>query len=212
MLHYKYWKGDLKVATLFDVHPLKPRPRKPVKLLWAKPPRGLFKLNIDGTFKDAWGGLRGVIRDAQGSIVMVVGFCLPGTSALVAELLAAYHILDWCYTRGFTDLRVETDSLLLYRMVQSKKAHWLPHNMMVHVLSFLQDSRSELIHVWREQNQAADWVAKAALAEQQSFIWRPGEVNGKLRTLCNLESRVSPISAVDFRFVGPSCFVCRSKI
>ncbi|GAA0164661.1 hypothetical protein LIER_20247 [Lithospermum erythrorhizon] len=65
---------------------------------------------------------------------MVMGFCLPATFALDAELLAAYHILEWCYTRGFTNLRVETDSLLLCRIVQD-------------------------------------------------------EVNGKLRTLCNLESR-----------------------
>ncbi|GAA0162932.1 hypothetical protein LIER_18922 [Lithospermum erythrorhizon] len=66
---------DLEVAALFDVHPLKPRPKKPVKLMWVKLPRGILKLNIDGAFKDDWRGLGGIIRDDQGSIIMVVGFC-----------------------------------------------------------------------------------------------------------------------------------------
>ncbi|GAA0141640.1 hypothetical protein LIER_35427 [Lithospermum erythrorhizon] len=84
---------------------------------------------------------------------MVVGFCLPATSALDAELLTVN--IFWS---GVTT----------------------------------EVSRSELIHVLREQNQAADWVAKAALAKQRSFSWHPDEVDGKLPTLCNLESRGVP--------------------
>ncbi|GAA0159945.1 hypothetical protein LIER_16613 [Lithospermum erythrorhizon] len=57
MLHYKHWKEDLEVATLFDMHPLKPRPKKPMKLIWVKPQMGILKLNIDGAFKDSWGGV-----------------------------------------------------------------------------------------------------------------------------------------------------------
>ncbi|GAA0174627.1 hypothetical protein LIER_41756 [Lithospermum erythrorhizon] len=132
------------------------------------------------------------IVDAQGCIVMVVAFCLPASSALDAELLAAYHILKWCVIRGFTDLRVETDSLLLSQMLRIQKAHWLRHNMVVQVISLLQVCRSELTHVWREQNQAADWVAKVALSERRSFSWRSHEVDGKLRSLCALESRGVP--------------------
>ncbi|GAA0146460.1 hypothetical protein LIER_42910 [Lithospermum erythrorhizon] len=159
IMQFKHWKGDLGVAALFNVQPLKPRPRKPMKLLWINPPSGHYKLNIDGAFKDAWGGLGGIIRDAQGCIVMVVAFCLPASSALDSELLAAYHIIDWCVIRGFTDLRVETDSLLLSQMLHTGKAHWLRQNMVVQVNSFLQVSRSELTHIWREQNQAADYVS-----------------------------------------------------
>ncbi|GAA0151187.1 hypothetical protein LIER_09964 [Lithospermum erythrorhizon] len=73
MLHYKHWRGDLEVVALFDVHPLKPRPKKPMKLMWVKPPGGIVKLNIDGAFKDAW-----------------------GVSGVSFELIREY-----CYGRGF---------------------------------------------------------------------------------------------------------------
>ncbi|GAA0171535.1 hypothetical protein LIER_41177 [Lithospermum erythrorhizon] len=132
MINYKHWKGDLENSVL--------------------------KLNIDGAFKANFVGLRGIIRDGRGNIVIVVGFYVATNSPLNAELMDAHHILAWCYNRGFTYLRVKTDSLLLNKMVQGKKANWLSYNMVAKVHSLLKDSRLELIPIWLEQNQGVPYV------------------------------------------------------
>ncbi|GAA0184946.1 hypothetical protein LIER_32234 [Lithospermum erythrorhizon] len=71
----------------------------------------------------------------------------------------------------------------------------------------IQGSRSELIHVWREQNQAADWVAKTALADRQTFFWRPGEVDGRLERCAIWRAGVSPVSEAQEVFLCCSYFL-----
>ncbi|GAA0175836.1 hypothetical protein LIER_28934 [Lithospermum erythrorhizon] len=103
---------------------------------------------------------------------MVVGFYFPATSAMDSEF--SLVIIFW---NGVTQ---EVSRIFGWKLIPYFSTAWY------------KDSRLELIHVWREKNHVADWVAKTGLTEQQTFSWRPGEMNGRLRTLCNLESRGVP--------------------
>ncbi|GAA0173247.1 hypothetical protein LIER_26903 [Lithospermum erythrorhizon] len=127
MLHYKHWKGDLEVTVLFDVHPLKPSPKKPMKLMWVKPPRGILKLNIDGAFNDAWGGgalgvffvmLRGVLLWSWASVCLLpplwmmsfsllIIFCsgvTPEISRISGRKLILYFFTAWCKAKNVGNL------------------------------------------------------------------------------------------------------------
>ncbi|GAA0174551.1 hypothetical protein LIER_27922 [Lithospermum erythrorhizon] len=117
-----------------------PRPKPPLVVAWSKPGSGIYKVNIDGSFKNGEAGLGAIIRIEYGQMVYSLGFYMAADSSLEAELMATLEV-----------------------------------------------SRSELSHIWHEQNMAADVIAKHSLKERAQYVWRPGDTPDLIRALIQTE-------------------------
>ncbi|KAK4733524.1 hypothetical protein R3W88_007785 [Solanum pinnatisectum] len=95
--------------------PLKIIPRHMVPVAWHKPPEGVLKLNIDGSFEQNTtnGGTGGVIRDHFGKWITGFTCKIKAQNAHHAEILALLHGLNLATRLNLAHLQVETDSQVL---------------------------------------------------------------------------------------------------
>ncbi|KAA8538431.1 hypothetical protein F0562_028023 [Nyssa sinensis] len=89
---------------------------------WKGPMKGLYKLNIDGSWcaEQGVGSVGGVIRDWRGSVIggfgINLGFCC---SAVLVEILAFLHGISFAKDIGMLDVAIEYDCLSVLSAVTS---------------------------------------------------------------------------------------------
>ncbi|GAA0152030.1 hypothetical protein LIER_37404 [Lithospermum erythrorhizon] len=192
LLQYKHWKGDFNVAVAFGIKVYKPVQKRPYILSWHRPTQGNLKLNIDGSYKLGDAGLGGILRNCQGEFIGAVNFFCKATSPLHSEMLAALKVLQWCFDQGYQNLEVESDSLSLVQMIASQNYHWSTYNLMKEVTNLLLSTKSKITHIKREQNKAADMLAREAMNLKGSLIFLPHQIGKKIKGLIELERRGIP--------------------
>ncbi|EOY34748.1 Uncharacterized protein TCM_042328 [Theobroma cacao] len=179
------WKGDKQIAQEWGII-LQAESLAPPKVFsWHKPTTGEFKLNVDGSAKhshNAAGG--GILRDHAG--VMVFGFSenLGIQNSLQAELLALYRGLILCRDYNIRRLWIEMDAISVIRLLQGN--HRGPHAiryLMVSLRQLLSHFSFRFSHIFREGNQAADFLANRGHEHQnlQVFTVAQGKLRGMLR-------------------------------
>ncbi|MQL98975.1 hypothetical protein Taro_031690 [Colocasia esculenta] len=122
------WLKALKQNGDIHVHP---EIAAPIKVKWMHPPTGRLKHNVDGAFKltagSAGGG--GILRDHKGRCMLAFAMKYQGAvSALDAEARALRDSLKTCCNKGFLDIMVETDSLILMQIVTGELVTLKSHN------------------------------------------------------------------------------------
>ncbi|GAA0170998.1 hypothetical protein LIER_25139 [Lithospermum erythrorhizon] len=147
---------------------------------------------MDGAFKVSISGMGGIVRDHNGVLIAAVGFYDHVTTPLEAQIHAALKVLTWCIAKGYSQLMVETDSAMLAQMVRSKKAHRASINNIAHICHLVDSSGSTLSYIYREQNMAANWVAKEAMQGRSNRVWEPPDEPLRLRALLALECQGVP--------------------
>ncbi|EOY17514.1 Uncharacterized protein TCM_042330 [Theobroma cacao] len=186
------WKGDKQIAQewgiTFQAESLPP----PKVFPWHKPSIGEFKLNVDGSAKlsqNAAGG--GVLRDHAG--VMVFGFSenLGIQNSLQAELLALYRGLILCRDYNIRRLWIEMDAASVIRLLQGNQRG--PHAiryLLVSIRQLLSHFSFRLSHIFREGNQAADFLANRGHEHQSLQVVTVAQ--GKLRGMLRLDQTSLP--------------------
>ncbi|KAK4268336.1 hypothetical protein QN277_025008 [Acacia crassicarpa] len=132
---------------------------------WEAPPCGTCKINVDGSFitKSREAGIGGLIRNSNGQ--WIFGFSEPVKveTILHVELLAIKKGLELAWNKGCRNVICETDSKDSLKLI--KRASTNVH-MFRKVIGEIQKicerkwERVELVHVLREGNQCADYLAK----------------------------------------------------
>lgn len=140
--------------TLLHIENFKPRIN--IKCLrWSRPISGRFKLNTDGCSKgnpgSAVGG--GVLQDENGQMIMAYSEYYGECSNNVAEPKVILCGITWFMTNGFKDVDIESDSMLVVKMInEHTKVHF--HIMpIIHQINKLKRQGSyKFQHCYRETN------------------------------------------------------------
>ncbi|CAL9003150.1 unnamed protein product [Prunus brigantina] len=131
---------------------------------WEPPSAGVFKLNVDGSRKVAFGhiGVGGVLRDVSGDWCSGFAVNLGKGQILEAELWGLFFGLRMTVAKGFNNLIVEMDSAVAIQLVQQHDS------LTLHPLASLvsgcwqlmqQLENCSLHHIFREKNNVADRLA-----------------------------------------------------
>ncbi|GKV53477.1 hypothetical protein SLEP1_g59999 [Rubroshorea leprosula] len=152
----------LKINEYKQLHPvsLSAKTVSTVFVGWNPPPPGVVKLNTDGSAVTNPGnaGAGGIFRDDLGNWLLGFYRNIGYTSSLSAELWALRDGLKLAVDKGFSQLIVETDSMVAKTLIDS--AHSDSHSLGV----LIDDCRAmmsqvpsiQFRHVFREANNVAD--------------------------------------------------------
>ena len=129
------------------------------------PPGSTLKLNIDGSFIEDFGclGAGVVVRNHDGDWIADFSHYEAGGDALLAELRAIQIGLNFCSLKGYANIICESDCLEAVDLLIAGCDHSL-HTYAIdilHIKDALQENgNTTLVHVLREQNMCADFMAK----------------------------------------------------
>ncbi|MQM05951.1 hypothetical protein Taro_038767 [Colocasia esculenta] len=138
---------------------------KQTKLVRWIPPVVDFCLNVDGASKGNPGlcGGGGCIRDKHDNVLLAFSNYYGAGNSLIAEARALCVGLRLAHFVGVRLSAIYSDSsTLVQSMHQSKCPSWLIHRWWRSSRDLL-DNGSSLVHVFRETNQVADWLANHAI-------------------------------------------------
>ncbi|KAL2248683.1 UNVERIFIED_CONTAM: hypothetical protein Sindi_2342000 [Sesamum indicum] len=172
------WKGDLHrvLAMGFCIRPMVPR--APRVVLWSTPTPAWFKLNSDGSsIGNPWpAAAAGVIQDEIGQVHLAYQFAL--------ELARAHSLAP---------IVVEVDATIILQLLQSRvSGMWEVQHLIMRILQLQQELGSDVRHVFREANGAADYLAKDAASQQLTRVMYQEDITGVLRGIITREKLGTP--------------------
>ncbi|KAL2898889.1 hypothetical protein RDABS01_023971 [Bienertia sinuspersici] len=137
---------------------------KEIFIRWIAPPLDWIVLNSDGAARGAPGhaGAGGLIRDSRGGFMVAYAANLGICSAYKAEMWVVARGLDLARERAINKLLVQMDNLACIQILendtfQGGECHHII-NYFRHLLR-LEDREVLIMHVYREGNRGADWLA-----------------------------------------------------
>ena len=133
---------------------------------WYPPPDGWLKLNSDGAVSGVSGlaCAGGLLRNSDGKwaggFIMNIGIC----SVLRSELWGMLQGISFDWSAGFRKLLVECDNKTVVQMIVGEV---MPHAADLPLINSIKalinlDWTVKVVHVYREANRAADWLASFA--------------------------------------------------
>ena len=137
-----------------------PRKKKLQAVSWTSPPEG--KLNVDGSLTGVKGGGGGLLRDHDGKVLWCFGLPCNNKAIDCIELSALIKGLEYCRFHNFMQVSIETDSLVVSRWLSSKSIRWDVWHDICWAQHLIKETGSKITHIWRERNNAADYLAKLA--------------------------------------------------
>ncbi|XP_027156179.1 uncharacterized protein LOC113756908 [Coffea eugenioides] len=159
------WNLCLPFDQFFDRLSTPPVPLQCRIVRWQAAGTGIATLNTDGWSKGNPGvsGGGGVLRDSEGRFLIGYSVCLGVSTSLRAEVLALLAGLRLCHQRGFTQVRVQSDSLVLVGILQRRlQCPWQIRREVFHIWQLEEDS-GHFSHCFRETNTVADILANEGL-------------------------------------------------
>ncbi|KAL0329103.1 UNVERIFIED_CONTAM: hypothetical protein Sradi_4897000 [Sesamum radiatum] len=143
-------------------------PRAPSIVRWSTPSPSWFKLNTDGSFlgKPGLAGAAGIIRDSDGHVHLAYQVALGTGTSVIAELTAIWRGLELALAHNLAPLVVEVDAMALLV--------------------------SDIQHIFREANGAADHLVKEAASLQLTKVLRHDDITGVLRGILYLDRQGVP--------------------
>nr|GMD70526.1 putative ribonuclease H-like domain-containing protein [Ipomoea batatas] len=140
-------------------------------LRWIKPMDGWYKLNTDGS-RDAQSGkigCGGVLRDSNGDWIWGFSCNLGEGSIMEAEAWGILKGLKLTWDHGYRKVIIESDAKKVVDWITTRERNNLPIGNVANIISECKrwigrDWVVRVIHIHREQNNVADWLAKKALA------------------------------------------------
>ncbi|XP_043717558.1 uncharacterized protein LOC122665470 [Telopea speciosissima] len=135
--------------------------RIPKACSWFAPNPNMVALHCDGSLADDKASFGGLIRDGCGDPIAAYAGQGEDLSVLSMEFKAIYKGISLCIEKGLYDVSVRSDSKLAVDILNGQiTGPWQILILKSKILSKFRLLRSkELVHVWREQNQPADFMA-----------------------------------------------------
>ncbi|KAL3513710.1 hypothetical protein ACH5RR_026427 [Cinchona calisaya] len=131
----------------------------PQLVCWSPQPSGSYKLNVNGScFRNLgcwWKEYRSVCsRSGFGGVHF--GFWTYDEQVLTLEAG-----LRLCLDKGWSDVLVETDSMVLYQMVRGDiSLPWKLYSFIPKIRCLMAADQFQISHIFREANMVADSLAK----------------------------------------------------
>ena len=139
---------------------------------WEIKETGRLILNTDGCSKGnpGVGGGGGVLRDSFGVPVIAFSAYLGQTTSLRAETWALLIGLQTCKHRGFENISVQSDSLLLVGIIQQRiPCPWEIRREVRQIWKLLEDP-VHLSHCYREANTVADTLSNVGTSHPHQQV------------------------------------------
>jgi ribonuclease HI len=158
-----------------------------IAVSWEKPELGWFKLNTDGSslVNPGISGAGGLIRDHKGNLIVAFSEYICIGSNNKAELLGVLIGLRKCKAMGLRNIVIELDSSLIVTWFEKGSCRaWYLEDFWEEIVLLLSGLNTQFNHVFREGNQAADWLSKhgsAGITHDYNSNNIPKELKGILR-------------------------------
>ncbi|KAK2406970.1 hypothetical protein QL285_042639 [Trifolium repens] len=164
---------DFTILKCFNVklHP----PNAPIikEVVWSPPIVSWIKCNTDGAASGCPGqaSCAGVFRDHNALFLGAFNVNLGVSFAFHAELLGVMNAIDIAHEKGWWNLWLETDSMMVTLAHKSSAiVPWMLRNRWNNCLHKLKDMNFILSHIYREGNALADRLASLDLVST-GFLW-----------------------------------------
>ncbi|XP_061358638.1 uncharacterized protein LOC133302833 [Gastrolobium bilobum] len=149
--------------------------REDLQVHWEVPPPNWIKINSDGACAEE--GIRmscgGVARNCYGEWIAGFSKKLGSGNVLMAELWGVILGLEWAWVQGYQQLIIEVDSMDAYNVILQGCVEAHPcHMLMLRIKEMMGRSwQVNVLHVYRECNRVADWLARHAHRLDWNTIW-----------------------------------------
>ena len=144
--------------------------KEEVGVAWKHPPMDWYVLNTDGAAKGSPGPAGGgaIIRDHCGGLISALSLNFGHCNSFKAEVMALLKGLELAQELQVCKLIIQLDNLACVQIIQNKAAG---RNECTHLLNrclYLIHQESwevKIVHVYREGNRAADWLANLGVSQ-----------------------------------------------
>ncbi|KAL2225075.1 UNVERIFIED_CONTAM: hypothetical protein Sindi_3095500, partial [Sesamum indicum] len=154
-----------------------------------------FKLNSDGSSLGNPGpaAAAGIIRDADGQVRLAYQFALGTATSVVSELTAVWRGLELARAHSLAPIVVEVDATVVLQLLQSRASGiWEVQHLIMRIVQLQQELGSDVRHIFREANGAADHLAKDAASRQLTRVMYQEDITGVLRGIIRLDKMGTP--------------------
>ena len=142
---------------------------------WVKPSYGVVKINSDAAiFKSGKVGFGGIMRDADGDVMVATCACIEGNFAVdEGEALAVRHSLSIALEAGLRRVQVESDSLkVIVHLKEGKRENSSFGNIIYDILEISKRCESIIFsHVCRTGNKVAHQLAQLSSSYHEVRVW-----------------------------------------
>ncbi|WJX41072.1 hypothetical protein P8452_28481 [Trifolium repens] len=165
---------EFSVIKYFGANCHPPPPPSIKQVNWIRPPFNWVKCNTDGASRGSPGASScgGIFRDHLGTFLGAFSANIGVATSLYAEICAAIYAIEFALARGWTNLWLECDSLLLVQAFSN--AHLVPWKLKTkwkNCLHHIRDFRFRFSHIYREGNTCADRLANAGFFVDGVVWW-----------------------------------------
>ncbi|KAF5191731.1 RNA-directed DNA polymerase (reverse transcriptase)-related family protein [Thalictrum thalictroides] len=137
-------------------------PKNPVSCSWEPPDRDFIMLNTDGSISPEGNSYAGILRDANGDVLMTYSANSKGCTIGYVEIQAIQVGLQLCKDLGLKRIQVRSDSKEAVDCITGTTQATWRSKQLTSKIKALQSSFEDIQikHIFREMNSAADWLAK----------------------------------------------------
>jgi ribonuclease HI len=164
---------DFRILKAFNVSLHPPNSPSIKEVVWSPPIASWVKCNTDGAAAGNPGpaSCAGVFRDHNAQFLGGFTVNLGISSSFHAELLGVINAIDIAFDKGWWNLWLETDSLMVTLAHKSPSLiPWRLRNRWYNCFHKLKNMNFILSHIYREGNALADKFASLGL-NSTGFIW-----------------------------------------
>lgn len=140
--------------------------RRGIWCKWDRPPRGWYKLNIDGSVRGNGSAGGGIIRSIDGALVAAFSYYYGEGSNNLAEFLALKDGMLLCKALNLSPVLIESDSSIVVTAVRSAHGDNWRLAYILRECVVLYTSDFELIHGYRQKNVVTDRLVAHAYSHQ----------------------------------------------
>ncbi|XP_071921792.1 uncharacterized protein [Coffea arabica] len=172
------------------------------RVRWEVRGSGTLTLNVDGCAKGNPGvsGGGGVLRDATGLPLFAFSAFFGEITSLRAEVRALLTGLQLCIHRGYGNLNLQSDSLVVVGILKRRfQCPWRIRREARQIWQLVDDS-VQISHCYREANTVADVLSRIGVSHPEqhikvydNFHALPALARGGVRALSNQLDYMSPI-------------------
>lgn len=144
------------------------------------------------------------LRDKHGNLIYAESQSLGISTNLEAEVTAVWKALMYCRQQGVTKVQVEIDSLILKNMIQRIwKIPWVIANKVEEIQELMQVIQAQIVHVYREANQLADYITNIAInSDEKHQFFHFTQLPIPARRILNLDKQQVPTIRIRSRRIN----------
>ncbi|KAL3509953.1 hypothetical protein ACH5RR_029354 [Cinchona calisaya] len=141
----------------------RPKAFMPILIYWKLLPTGSVKLNVDGSLITSSGLAdgRGLVRDSNGLLLRGFACSFGHQTIMAAKAMSQIEGINLCLQLGYTDIKIETNSLALCRMILEDSHHpWRLDALNRKAKNLSPYIWFSIVHIYREANRAVHFLTK----------------------------------------------------